>query len=445
MDTIENSKTETTEEKDNEVQKAIQAEKDKYEKMLAAREGKWAQEKVQLQKELQQSHDLQQDIIGNAANTNSNNGVDNAVLMQLLKQTNEHNKQIRQLMQKSDDTQKESQVLVGWDYNSDNKHLNAKEFVCVTGEYIDVWKKFTDAVGKKRKRKDPNYDSDDSDNEWARLSGNIMDKTMKKKCPMDIVGPITYRLLENLNDQELNAVLKVNANRSFVENVGVTELSKIMFHANTPSGLLLNLMTILLGRRNVYQRLIADKFDSIQRRIISDEDIDVIDIQTEVIDLCQEVLTVMDEPVDMMSALLKIVTFSSSNYFQDRIEAMTRKAVKDKFNEPIPVVIQEAKLTELINQERINFIVKQSSFSANKAKKQTAKLWEKQKRLNVNKQQQRGAFTRSELLGKVDSDTGDNEPARQRRKGICDKDNNMAVCKRRDCKFKHPWRAKLQK
>eukprot|EP01084_Bolivina_argentea_P004475 8510_1 len=415
MDTIENSKTETTEEKDNEVQKAIQAEKDKYEKMLAAREGEWAQEKGQLQKELQQSHDLQQDIIGNAANTNSNNGVDNAVLMQLLKQTNEHNKQIRQLMQKSDDTQK------------------------------DVWKKFTDAVGKKRKRKDPNYDSDDSDNEWARLSGNIMDKTMKKKCPMDIVGPITYRLLENLNDQELNAVLKVNANRSFVENVGVTELSKIMFHANTPSGLLLNLMTILLGRRNVYQRLIADKFDSIQRRIISDEDIDVIDIQTEVIDLCQEVLTVMDEPVDMMSALLKIVTFSSSNYFQDRIEAMTRKAVKDKFNEPIPVVIQEAKLTELINQERINFIVKQSSFSANKAKKQTAKLWEKQKRLNVNKQQQRGAFTRSELLGKVDSDTGDNEPARQRRKGICDKDNNMAVCKRRDCKFKHPWRAKLQK
>ncbi len=202
-------------------------------------------------------------------------------------------------------TYAETQLHVGWDYNSDTKHLQAKHFVHVSGKYIDVWKKFTDTIGKKRKRGHGGYDSDDSDAEWAHLSGATMDKAMKKRCPMDIVGPVTYRLIESMNDPVLNSVLRVNANRSYVNNVGTTELSRVMFHSNTPSGMLLNLLTILLGRRNNRQRAISDEFDTIQRRVVSDDGYDAVDIQTALIDLCQVSLAGIDEPIDMVGAILK--------------------------------------------------------------------------------------------------------------------------------------------
>ncbi len=250
----------------------------------------------------------------------------------------------------------------------------ANKCVIITGKHIDAWKSLTEAVTKKKKRR-RNADSDDSDDDWANLSGRVMDKAMKKRCPMDIVGPKTYHLIENLNDQALNAVLMVNANRSYANNVGCTELSKRMFHANTASGMVLNALTIILGRRDKTQREISDQFIILQKMIAAeDEDMKALSIQTRIIDLNKTVLEFMDEPIDLVNAILKILTFSSAHYFQDRIENMTRKAVKDKFTEKIPVLVEDANLMELMGPERVSFVLGQSSVIASKAKKESAKL-----------------------------------------------------------------------
>ncbi len=291
---------------------------------------------------------------------------------------------------------------------------------------------------KKRKYGDMYDDSDDSDVDHYSSIDKACTKAMRKKCPTDIVGPEIYKRLEALGDPLLDTALRIEANNGTKENTARTILSKIVYHANTPSGMMLNLFGLVLGRREKIIKIWSSEFDDVKRLMVQ-QPFDPVHAQDLIQQLKDKSMEYLDEPMDLLRAIFIIHEYSDSYFFRTRIENLVKGAHKDKFEEPLGQLIQDSKLLELIKPERITQVLDRSSIIALQAGKDAKKYAAANKKA-ILARSGRGAFRRSDLLG-----AGDEQPKLKRVKGVCDKDTRNKVCTRKDCKFKHPLRDELKK
>ncbi len=111
-----------------------------------------------------------------------------------------------------------------------------------------------------KKRRFSSLDDDsDAEDDYLSLTLNACLRALKKTCPTDTTGPIMYKMLYDLNDPDLNNVLRVHSNWATVSNAAVNTLSRSVFTPEKWCGIILQICGMMLQRHLTLKKQFAAK------------------------------------------------------------------------------------------------------------------------------------------------------------------------------------------
>ncbi len=100
-----------------------------------------------------------------------------------------------------------------------------------------------------KKRRFGTLDDDSDDDDYNSLSLAAVLRALKKTCPTDTTGPRLYKMLYELNDPDLNSVLRVHTNWATVSNAAISTLSRSVFCPEKWCGIILQIAGMMLQRQ----------------------------------------------------------------------------------------------------------------------------------------------------------------------------------------------------